>query len=308
MMNKTYSAYIELTIGTILAGSSVVVGKIITTSLPVSLSQCICLVAALAVLLPVCCISGGGFPRVQRKDIPFIFLQALFGMFLFRVLMLEGLKHASAVDSGIITSSTPAVVSILAFIFLKESLTSHKIFGILCTVSGIAVINLMNISNSSGVPSSSFWGILLVLCAVVCEALLTIFRKVSPNEVPPIVGTFYVTLFTFLLFVPNAALEASKLDFSLITFPQWMILLYYGIVVTALAYILWFRGISIVPASTAAAYTGFIPISTLILSVVILQERITLLHILGIALALFGIVLISVFEKPGKTGIAMDNA
>lgn len=300
-MNKNLYAYTELSSATVIAGSSVVVGKIITNTLPVFLSQWFCLAAAIIVLLLSCFITTGRMPRVNLRDIPYLFLQALFGMFLFRVFLFQGLKYTSAIDSGIITSSTPAVVCILAALFLKESLSAKKIFGIICTVSGIAVINMVGSNQSTDKAVSSLLGMLLVLSAVVCEALLTIFRKTASSDVSPLTGTFFVTLFSFLLFTPNAISESLRYDVLRISFNQWMIILYYGIVVTALAYILWFRGVSRVPASTAAAYTGCIPVSTLLLSVLLLKERIMLSHIAGIALTLFGIVFISVFGEKEHT-------
>jgi drug/metabolite transporter (DMT)-like permease len=60
-----------------------------------------------------------------------------------------------------------------------------------------------------------------------------------------------------------------------------------------LAYILWFSGVGKVPASTAAVFTGVMPISTVALSALILGEQITGAHLVGLACVLGGIGLIT---------------
>jgi drug/metabolite transporter (DMT)-like permease len=63
--------------------------------------------------------------------------------------------------------------------------------------------------------------------------------------------------------------------------------------VTALAYILWFSGVEKVPASTAAVFTGVLPISTVILSALLLGEQSTVAHLAGLACVLGGIGMIT---------------
>lgn len=41
-------------------------------------------------------------------------------VFLFNIFLLYGVKSTGAVESGIITSTTPAMVGIISFLFLKE--------------------------------------------------------------------------------------------------------------------------------------------------------------------------------------------
>jgi drug/metabolite transporter (DMT)-like permease len=72
-----------------------------------------------------------------------------------------------------------------------------------------------------------------------------------------------------------------------------LILLYYGFGVTTVAYILWFSGVEKVPASTAAVFTGVLPVSTVMLSVLVLGEQSTTAHLVGLACVLGGIGLIT---------------
>ncbi|MFZ5987045.1 MAG: DMT family transporter [Bacillota bacterium] len=296
MYNKFISS-LELCSASAIAGSSVVVGKLITGSLPVFLSQSLSLAFALLILIPVCFATDKKFYIIKKRDLCILFLQALSGMFLFRVFIMYGLKYTTAVESGIITSTTPAIVAVLSFAFLRENIARYKILGVLITTIGVLAINSVNIVNFSAKGLYPLLGNLLVLFAVTGEALLTILRKMTSKTVSSLSGTTFVTLFAFILFLPISLIEIRYVDFLLIDYKHWSYIVYYGIVVTSLAYILWFRGVSKVPASTAAIYTGFMPVSSVILSYIILRESFLWVHMLGVIFIVSGIITISFFAR-----------
>ncbi|MDP4092351.1 MAG: EamA family transporter [Bacillota bacterium] len=298
-MSKQILPYTELSVATAMAGSSIVAGKLLANTFPVFLSQGVSLIAALAVLFPASFRSRRKISSISKKDYLFMFLQALAGMFLFRVFMLYGLKKTTAVESGIITSFTPAALALLSFIFLKEKINCIKLTGISMSVMGVLIINVMEAGKSASSGDYSLYGNIMIFLAVICEALLTIFRKGNSKDITPIVCTYYVTLFSFILFLPVSLSEGLKFDFSSVSPEQWLYIVYYGVVVTAIAYILWFCGVSKVSAGTAAVYTSFMPISAVILSCTVLREAFTAFHAAGVSLSIAGMLLIT-FKRDNK--------
>lgn len=311
-MKSKIAPYFALAAGTMLAGSSVVAGKLMSGTVPVFLSQGISLVFALMLLVPLAVYKEGGWPRVSGRDLLILILQALLSMFLFRVFMLTGLKYTSAVESGIVTGSTPAVTAVLAGLFLKERIPMMKKAGIAATVAGIVAINLAGAISGGLDLSGSLAGNLLTFLAVVGEALLTILWKSTSGKVSYVTGAMYVTLFSFAMFLPVSIFQAARFDFASAGPELWLFTAYYGIAVTAVAYICWFKGISQVSAGTAAAYTGCIPVTALVLSAAILKERITISQCAGMLLVVSGILLVSssVANTPGlrKAGSITDKA
>jgi drug/metabolite transporter (DMT)-like permease len=67
---------------------------------------------------------------------------------------------------------------------------------------------------------------------------------------------------------------------------------YYGLG-TVGAYILWYQGVSKVPASTAGVFTGVQPVSAVVLSIILLKEPMVWSYWVGIASVLSAIVLMS---------------
>ncbi|WDM22022.1 DMT family transporter [Paenibacillus polymyxa] len=294
-MNKpTFSTYMQLVIATSIVGSSVVVGKLVVMQLPVFLSQSASLAVALLFLVPIVFIKKYSL-RISKRDALILFIQALVGMFLFRVLMLYGLAYASASESGILTSLTPAIVALLSYVLLREKITLRPGLGIACSLLGVLALQVPHISALwfNAPNATSFTGLLLVLSAVFGEAALTVLRKMLSSHVSSLLGTMYITLFSFLMFLACSFGEAQQFNFNHVGVGEIGLVLYYGIFVTALGYVLWFRGVSRVPASTAAVYTGCIPVSTLVLSYIILRESFSFAHLAGAGFVFLGIILIS---------------
>jgi drug/metabolite transporter (DMT)-like permease len=149
-MRTDTRAYLELTGAMVLVGSSVVAGKLMAESLPVFLAGGLSSAIGAAILLPVLFAREGGLPVVGRREMLVLFLQAFTGIFLFRVLLLWGLLFTSAAEGGVITSTTPAVVGLISFLFLKERPGPRVWAGIILAVAGIVALNVLGSGAQGG--------------------------------------------------------------------------------------------------------------------------------------------------------------
>ena len=299
-MRKEFTSYFYLIMAMFLAGSSVVVGKLIVNTFPVFLSQTITLTIAVIFILPFAfLIEGNIFKiRISKKDIFYMFMQALTGMFLFRIFLLYGLKFTSAMESGIITSTNPAVLALLSLLLLKQRMDAKSWVGIAFCVLGIAIINIAKVGDMT-YSTNIISGNILVMLAVVGESLFTIFRKKMSFTDKPITSTMIVITFSLIMFIPMSFFELKSFKIDSVTYASMIPLFIYGIFCTAIAYICWFRGIAKVSVTTAAGFTGVMPISSVILSCVVLGEIITWQHVLGTIMVIAGIYVIS-FSKVKK--------
>lgn len=284
-MDKKVKAYLCLSVSMILAGSSVVAGKSLVQEFPVFLASGLSLLIALVVLVPVSLIRYGLKIPVSLKTASILFLQAFTGTFLFRVFLFFGLKHTSAAAGGLITSSAPAIVGLLAFMVLREKLPWNKILGIAFTVIGIVIIN---VTGASGGNSSSLAGNILVLLAVTGEAMFSILSKITENTIPPVLKTTIVCFFALLCFIPFSIYDLSYFDITRADYKTWLTITYYGLFVTVIAFVLWFRGISETPAGTSAVFSGLMPLSSILFSSLILSESILFPHFLSLFMILLG--------------------
>lgn len=292
-----FVASVKVILAMIIVGSSVVAGKLLAQSFPVFLASELRFLVATIIMVPIL-IRIEGFSSIQKREMLILFLQGLFGVFLYSIFMLYGLTFTTAIDAGIITSTIPAVTGGLAFLFLKERLTKSVSVGILLAVLGTLIINVVGSASDIERGSSPIFGNLLIFGAVICEALFIILGKFVSQRVSPLAISTIVSVLGTILFLPLSLYEGAKFNFEGVTMAEWGLILYFGIVVTVIAFILMYQGVSKVPASTVGVLTGVLPISSVLLSVLILGEKISFFHFIGISFTLTAILLIG--KQPAK--------
>ncbi|RJS58915.1 DMT family transporter [Bacillus sp. PK3_68] len=303
-MNDHLIPSLKIMLAMIIVGSSVVAGKLMVQSFPVFLASELRFLIATIIMVPLL-IKMEGIPTISKSDFFILFLQALSGVFLFNILMLYGLKLTTAMEGGIITSTIPAVTGGLAALFLKEKLTKNVSIGILLAVLGTSIINGFTSFSSIERGSSPLLGNLLIFGAVIGEALFIIFGKFVAQRVSPLAISTIVSLFGAVLFLPFSLYESSQFKFKEVSMAEWGLVFYFGVVVTVIAFILMYRGVSKVPASTVGVLTGVLPISSVILSVLFLGEKLSFIHLIGSGFILTAILLIA--KHPEKKVIRLDH-
>jgi drug/metabolite transporter (DMT)-like permease len=276
----------------VFVGSLVVVSKVITTAFPVFLAAALRFAIASAILVPLLLKTAHCVPSLGKKDACVLFLQAFAGNFLFSILLLYSLKLTSAAESGIILGTVPVVIGLLSFLLLRESLTRNKGIALFIATVGVGAISGIANAPSAGHEANPLLGNVLVFGAVIGESLWTILGKAVSAKVTPLTIASLTSCFGLLLFAPFAAYQAWSFNFATATPLGWAVVVYYGLGTVA-AYVLWYQGVSKVPASTAGVFTGVQPVSAVILSTVLLKEPMQWTYWVGIVSVLSAIVLMS---------------
>ena len=284
-----------------LAGTGVLSARHLSDKLGIFTITAISLFFAEVFLLPFCGKTlFASLSRLTWLDRFLLFIQAFFGMFLFRMFLLLGLLHTSAGEAGLLTGATPAITAILAALFLKEKINGWKAVGIICTVAGILLIQGLMTSNAD-FSKAHFFGNLLVLCAACCESAFNILSRSFVKKphtaenvgLSPMEQTAAVSAATMILCLVPSALEHPAQRLSALVPSDWLALLWYGIFVTVLAFICWYAGIRRCSAITAAAFSGMMPFTSLFLSVLLLEEQAGFRQWSGGLLVIAGIFLIA---------------
>ncbi len=279
---KRITGKIYLLLAFSLAGTSVITGHILSDKLGSFTITALSLGIMLICLLPFYGVKTVQTIRQFKKgDWKMIVLQAFFGIFLFRIFLLLGVGLTSTLEAGILTGATPAITSVLAFFILKEKLSRWTALGIACTVSGIVSLQGVNLS-AAAFSMEHIGGNLLVLCAAASESAFNILsrkhRAKQQNkqevQIPPLVLTLLVSAIAFVLSVIPAMAEQPLSALRLIGVKEGLALLWYGLIVTALAFVFFYKGIKLCNAYTAAAFSGMIPLTSMLLSLFILHEPI----------------------------------
>ncbi len=284
-----FAPYCLLSLAMILVGSSVVAGEILIRHFPIHLGSLLRFGLAAVLITPIWLYREGRPPRLQLRTWVVLTGQALCGSVLFTILVLHGLRWTSPAAAGIITSTTPACMGVLAWILLGERPSRRGMLGIALSVAGIAILNLSAVSDQG---RQSLTGNLMVAAAVVVESLFLLVRRTIREQLSPLAVSSLITLLATLFFLPLGLIQARTFTFTGLPLEAWLSILYYAVPVTILAYLCWFAGVTRVQAGIAGVFTAILPISSLVCSLLVLGQPIRLEHGVGCILALASIALI----------------
>jgi drug/metabolite transporter (DMT)-like permease len=293
-----------------LAGTSVVTGYVLTQKLGCFTITAASMAIVLVILLPFYAKRTLQTIRTLLKRQWFLLIaQAFFGIFLFRMFLLLGVRQTSTAEAGILTGAIPAVTAVGAYFALKERPTAMKVFGIAATVAGIVLLRGGNLSNARF--SQGHWiGNLLVLLGAASEAAFRIIsRKQKAAEgakdsisIHPMVQTLLVSAAALCLAIIPALLERPFPSLRVLGRRELLALLWYGLVVTALSFAFFYSGAKRCGAYTIAAYSGVMPLTSMLLSVTLLKEQVGLVQWLGGLMILSGMLLIGGRLKSPSSG------
>jgi drug/metabolite transporter (DMT)-like permease len=305
---KRFSGYLFLTGAFSLAGTVVVTARLLCGKLGVFTIGAGGLFFALCAILPFRMRSIIKAARgCSVKDWANMAFQAATGIFLYRMFMLLGLERTSTLEAGLLLGATPAVTVALARIFLKERLRPLKLAGLGCTCAGIAALQA-DFTSSVSFSWEHVAGNALVLCAAACESCFNVFsrRDSLRRNAGPIDRTACVVAIAFTLCLVPALFEAPAERVAALDIPGWLGLVWYGVGATAIAYVMFYAGIARCDAGTAAAFSGMIPFTAFLLSVLVLGESAGLPQILGGVFVIAGILMISGIKQ--KYGMPREIA
>ncbi|WP_083301064.1 DMT family transporter [Jeongeupia sp. USM3] len=286
----------------LMVGSNVGIGKAIVATMPVLLFALLRFVVGVSVLLPVFRLSR--LRRVSRAEWFNLFLQALFGTFLFTLLMLYGVRHTSALAAGVITSTIPAVVILLAWAVLRETPSRRALLAVALAMGGVLIVN---VARGGGSDGGSLLGNLLVLGAVCCESLYVILSRRLTQTLPAIEICAYTHAIGLLLMLPFGVSAAWSFDFASVDAGTWALVLWYGLAASVFSFWLWMKGIRHVPGQLAGVFTAVLPVAAAGYGIVFLGEQPTLVHGIALACVLAGIVIASL-QAPARPMLPDDDA
>jgi len=201
------------------------------------------------------------------------------------------LLYTTASSAWILLYATPFFHAVGAHFFLRgDRLTVYKTTGLILAFIGIIVL----LSKHLGVPSwVGLVGDLLAFAAAALWALTTIYIKRRLVGSVSFYNTlFYQTLFSIpILFLISFLMKETPIDYldGVIV----LSIVFQGIVVAFISYLLWFYLVHEYPVSRLSAFTFLTPVFATISSVVFLHEPLTWKLSVSLILVSLGIYVVN---------------
>lgn len=232
------------------------------------------------------------FPAGKRERL-YILLIGLVGYFLAIGLQLLGTHYCTASMASLITSMNPAMIILLAAILLRETITVKKGLAVAVTLVGtIVVIGNLGTGNTA-------IGVVFSFASMVGWSLTSVLVRLATRTVDAITVTVYGMSIGLVFAFPVAIVESKLTGFVLasMSLPVILWIIYIGVVCTAGGLLFWNKALERLDAATCSLYYPVQPLTSAILSILILGEVLTLNFIVGGFLIISGILFAVLTER-----------
>lgn len=225
--------------------------------------------------------------RVKKTDLPWLIGMGVISIGIFHIFWNISVLRVGASLSTVLQSNAPIIVTLMAWVLFNEELTIRKGLAILAAVGGTILAAGVGGQKDLLIDPLGLW---VGLGAAVTYASLSLFGKKLSGEYNFWTITFYIfaigTLTIFLF--QGGRPEPWPVGSGIL---PWM--LGFVLMSTMVGFALYTKALSLLPASVAVIISTAEILSAAVLSAIFLGERMGLGQILGAALIILGVVLVS---------------
>ena len=217
-------------------------------------------------------------------------------------LIFWGQTHIASGLASILNATTPLFTVVVAHLLTDdEKVTGSKMVALLSGIAGVAVL----IGPAAfGQPNDSLRGEFACLAAALSYAFAGIYgRRFRAMGIAPLDAAAGQVTASSLLILPIMLSVEQPWNGPLPTPTIWAALTALALLSTALAYALYFRILAAAGATNLLLVTFLIPVTSILLGAVFLQERLEPRHLAGMALIGFGLLVID-----GRLGRLLHRA
>ncbi len=222
-----------------------------------------------------------------------IFLLASVGATLQYGLVFGGLKYLDASTTVLLVQLEVPYLILLGVLFLKERLILRKVLGIILSFGGVFLI--------AGEPrlNDAYFAIGMVMAGGVLWAIGQILARNLGNKLDGFTLIIWIAVFAAPeLFLISWYFEKEQLEaIRDATINVWATVIYLGVVMTTLAYTIWYKLLATYQVNQVAPYLLLIPVFSILGSVLVLGETVTTSLITGGVIVMAGVAIIAI-EKP----------
>ncbi len=204
-----------------------------------------------------------------------------------------GLERAESINASVIASSAPVFVFFLSILFLHEKARLRTSLGMVVALVGVLLLVLepLLFSSSTGAANSllAWQGNMFYIIAMIGSVFFPIILKHVLNKVSIYVVLCFGFLFSALTFFPFMLKELATWSPAQINAGGLFGILYGVFGCSALAYALYFYGLSKITAQEAGVFTYIDPAVTVLVAIPLLHEYPSTVYFASLFLILLGV-------------------
>lgn len=231
---------------------------------------------------------GLALPRFRRPSAAQWWRLVVIGLLWYAVYNVALNRGEQLVDAGtasLVLQAAPVIVALLAAVFLGERFTATKAAGLSLAIAGVTLISLSG--GEPGALGGELVGVLLCALAALVYAVSLIVQKPLMATLPAIEVTAVACGVGALACLPFAGSLAEEMAAAPVSSVWWMV--YLGLFPTAIGFTCYAYALNHMPASSLAVTTYLIPVITIVMAWLLLDETPASLAYLGGLVTLVGV-------------------
>lgn len=212
------------------------------------------------------------------------------GLFLYSALYYYGLSQLSSQEAYILNYLWPIMLVVFSCLILKERMTVMKGLAMVCSFIGIIILSMGNGGITTGNTALGMAGCII---AAACYGLFSVLNKKSDfNQNISMMIIWLVTA------VSSMILGLMTETWIPIKGAQWLGMLWLGVVIDAVAYLLWALALKGTENTAKIANLAYLtPFLSLIVSAVFLKEKLQMRALVALIFIIGGILLQNFYER-----------
>lgn len=226
----------------------------------------------------------------DKKDYTKFILLAVFGVACNQLCFIFGLNLTFPINSAIIMTSNPIVVTVLTLFILKERITLFKAGGIAMGIAGALTLMLMS-GKSFGFSSDTAVGDLLTLVNSTSWAVFVVMAKPYMQRYHTVTVMKWIFVFGLFMVTPFGLQDLRATDFGAFSAEAWLALGFVVIATTFLAYLLNTYALKALSPSTVSAYIYIQPFLATFFALLLGKDQLTVYKVIAGALIIGGVYL-----------------
>lgn len=212
------------------------------------------------------------------------------------ILLFEAYQYTSVAVATLCYYTAPVLVILVSPVFLKEKLTGKKLVCVAAALAGMVLVSgVAGADVTEGVGSSEWKGILLGLGAAALYAAIMILNK-KIRDIPAIDKTVVQLAAAGVVLLPYTWFT-EDISAIRLTPVVGLLLVIVGVVHTGIGYAMYFGSMKALRAQTVALFSYIDPVTAILLSALLLNERMGAAQMAGAVLILCAAVAGDMPEK-----------
>lgn len=228
--------------------------------------------------------------RLGDKRRELVFAGAgLTGLVLYFLLENTALTMTYASNVGIIVACAPFFVAVMVGIFFKEKQGRNFYIGFVIAIAGVIMVSVSGKQSFHLNPLGDF---LAFLAMISWGAYSAIVKKINEWDYPIIAVTRRIYFYGVILMLPVLAFKGSGWNTDAFRKPTVIVnLLFLGLCASAVGFFLWNLATGWIGAVKTSLYIYVSPIVTVVLSMLVLHEKMTVFSVIGSVCILIGLMI-----------------